>query len=144
MVLNPSALRADAGISPRRATFLFEQPKRKAKKLPLLSASLRFASGNLRCSGMGCAAKLLTRCALQSNSCRESDHEVWALYGAQTQPRPCAPRRWQKGDGQPDIQRSARAAVFKQARCIFKCFRPLALTHRALPAINLIEAVAKL
>ena len=36
-----SALRADAGMSPRRATFLFEQPKRKAKKLPLMPASLR-------------------------------------------------------------------------------------------------------
>ena len=66
-------------------------------KAALLPASLRCASGNLRCSVVGCAAKLLTRYALQSNSCRESDHEVWSLYGAQTQPTPCAPRRWQKG-----------------------------------------------
>ena len=39
-----SAPRADAGMSPRQATFLFEQPKRKAKKLPLMPASLRFVA----------------------------------------------------------------------------------------------------
>ncbi len=42
LIVGFSALRADAGMPPRRATFLFEQPKRKAKKLPLLPASLRF------------------------------------------------------------------------------------------------------
>jgi len=30
-------------------------------KAPLLTASLRFAAGNLWCSGMGCTAKLTTR-----------------------------------------------------------------------------------
>ena len=97
-----SALRADAGMSPRRATFLFEQPKRKAKKLPLMPASLRFVA--LRSGQPAVLVHGLHRIthyaplALRSNRRGESDYE--ALHSAvQSQPTPCAPRRWQKGVG---------------------------------------------
>ena len=74
---------------------------------------------------MGCAAELLSRCALQSNSRRESEHEVWSLYGDQTQPMPCAPRRWQKGVGQPNFQQPAGIVLFEIAFEFFGLWRAL-------------------
>ena len=112
-----SALRADAGCSPRRATyFRVARQESRQRSVPCRQrpcASFHYAPGNLRCSVMGCAAELLSRCALQSNSCRKSVHEVWSLYGDQTQPMPCAPRRWQKGGGQPNFQQPAGIVLFK-------------------------------
>ena len=68
-------------------------------KAPLLPASLRFAPGNLRCSVMGCTAKLVLRCARRSNRRGESVHVAVAICDATAQPTPCAPRRMQKGWG---------------------------------------------
>jgi len=60
-------------------------PKRKAT---LLSVSLRFASGSLRCSRAGRAAELTPRCALRSNNCGKSVCESWGCPAAP----PTAPR----------------------------------------------------
>jgi hypothetical protein len=68
-------------------------PKRKAT---LHAASLRSAAGNLRCSCMGRAAELATRCALRSNNRSESDDEG-VCPSAHARPTPCAPRRILKG-----------------------------------------------
>ena len=60
-----------------RGTFsLRRQRKVPKRKATLLSVSLRFASGSLRCSRAGRAAELTTRCALRSNNCCKSEVEV--------------------------------------------------------------------
>ncbi|SFO68444.1 hypothetical protein SAMN05443579_105110 [Variovorax sp. PDC80] len=81
-------LRLLAGISPRRAShfLLLRQKKVTKEKATPLSVSLRFATGNLRCSGK--AGVRRTRCAaLRSDSC--------GPYPA----FPCAPRHSQRGLG---------------------------------------------
>ncbi len=52
-----------AGICARRRThfLLLRQKKVSKEKATLLSVSLRFATGNLRCSRMGCAVELTAR-----------------------------------------------------------------------------------
>ena len=88
------------GIRPgRRVTFIWRQMKVTKAKAPLLPASLRFAPGNLRCSVVGCTAKLVARYALHSNRRGESVHVAVAFFDATAQPTPCAPRRMQKGWG---------------------------------------------
>ena len=102
------------GVRPGgRPTFLLRNKKVGKEMRPAASVPSAALRGNLRCSGMGCAAELPSRCALRSNSCRESEHEVWSLFGDQTQPLPCAPRRWQKGVGQPNFQRPAGIVLFE-------------------------------
>ena len=72
-----------------RGTFsLRRQRKVPKRKATLLSVSLRFASGSLRCSRAGRAAELTTRCALRSNNCGKSDCESWGCPAAP----PTAPR----------------------------------------------------
>ena len=68
-----------AALSPRRAThlFLLRQNKVSQKKATLLSASLRFAAGNLRCSLQAGSAQ--TRCA--QTVCRPDPPEA-PLLGA--------------------------------------------------------------
>ena len=58
-------LRAGAGCSPRRATYflLLRQKKVSKEKATPLSASLRFASGNLRCSRPAGSRSNSLRCA---------------------------------------------------------------------------------
>ena len=133
-----SALRADAGcsalgslictaarsasagrVSPRQARHFSLLRHRIAgrSKVPKRKATLRqrpcgFASGQPVVLGHGLRGR--TRCrpmAFRSNSCRESEHEVCSLFGDQTQPMPCAPRRWQKG-GQPNFQQPAGIVLF--------------------------------
>ena len=91
------------GIRPgRRVTFIWRQMKVTKAKAPHRQRPLRCATGQPAVLGQGLRGR--TRCrpmAFRSNSRRESEHEVWSLYGDQTQPMPCAPRRWQKGGGQP-------------------------------------------
>ena len=54
--------RAAGRVSPRRARYFSCTAKKSTqKKAAPLTASLRFAAGNLWCSGMGCTAKLTTR-----------------------------------------------------------------------------------
>ncbi len=82
----------------RRSNFLSRRRKKVTKeRATLLCVSLRCATGNLRCSGRGCAAELTARCALRSNSCGKSVHEVRVSFGTRTHPLPCASRHAQKG-----------------------------------------------
>ena len=82
----------------RRSNFLLSRQEKVTKeKATLLCVSLRFATGNLRCSVRGCAAELTARCALRSNNCGESVHEVRVSCGTRTHPLPCASRHAQKG-----------------------------------------------
>ena len=75
----------DAALSPRRAThlFLLRQNKVSQKKATLLSASLRFAAGNLRCS---------VQPGSSSNSLRSDNRSPCSVWTS-------APRRIQKGWG---------------------------------------------
>ena len=50
-----------AGFRPAGEVLFLATKKSTQKKVALLTASLRFAAGNLWCSGMGCTAKLTTR-----------------------------------------------------------------------------------
>ena len=57
------ARRAEAGMSPRRASPFLSRRRKKGTKerATLLCASLRYAAGNLRCSVRGCTAELTAR-----------------------------------------------------------------------------------
>ena len=92
-------LRAGAGVcARRRSNFLLSRQEKVTKeKATLLCVSLRCATGNLRCSVRGCAAELTARCALRSDNCGESVHEVRVSFGTRTHPLPCASRHAQKG-----------------------------------------------
>ena len=72
-----------AALSPRRATHfsLLRQRKVSKRKATLLSASLRFAAGNLRCS---------VQPGSRANSLRSNKHEPCSVWTS-------APRRIQKG-----------------------------------------------
>ena len=72
-----------AALSPRRATYLFllRQNKVSQKKATLLSASLRCATGNLRCS---------VQPGSSSNSLRSNNRSPLSVWT-------CAPRRIHKG-----------------------------------------------
>ena len=100
------ARRAEAGMSPRRASPFLSRRRKKGTKerATLLCASLRYAAGNLRCSVRGCAAELTARCALRSNNCGKSVHEVRVSFGTRTHPLPCASRHAQKGTQRTSIR----------------------------------------
>ena len=86
------------GVARRASNFLSSRRKKVTKeRATLLRASLRCATGNLRCSDRGCAAELTARYALRSNNCGKSVHEVRVSFGTRTPPLPCASRRSQKG-----------------------------------------------
>ena len=86
------------GVARRASNFLSLRRKKVTKeRATLLCVSLRCATGNLRCSVRGCAAELTARCALRSNNCGESVHEVRVSCGTRTHPLPCASRHAQKG-----------------------------------------------
>ena len=90
----------------RRSNFLSSRRKKVTKERATLhAASLRFAAGNLRCSCVGRAAELATRCALRSDNRSESEHEARALRRP-CRPTPCAPRRIVKG-----TQRTSTRAI---------------------------------
>ena len=78
------------GCAPGGAvTFIFRKMKVTKAKAPLLPASLRFAPGNLRCSVVGCTAKLST---LRWSSVRTDavSQFTWQLHSAMQllSPRP--------------------------------------------------------
>ena len=86
------------GVARRASNFLSLRRKKVTKeRATLLCVSLRCATGNLRCSVRGCAAELTARCALRSNNCGKSVHEVRVSFGTRTHPLPCASRHAQKG-----------------------------------------------
>ena len=137
-----SALRADAGISPRRATFLFEQPKRKAKKLPLMPASLRFVAlrfGQPAVLGHGVCGE--THCALRApfKQTPQASSRSAAVLRQPHHPTPCAPQRWQKGVDNRTSNGLRALPLLSRSNVHFKSFRPLAYVLCAPPAINLIE-----
>ena len=90
-------------VSPRRATYflLLRQKKVGKEKATLLSASLRFATGNLRCSTPE-GVRRTRSTALRSNSCGPDPSYV------------CAPRRSQKGLGSRTGLRCARPSNIQQ------------------------------
>ena len=100
-----------AGICARRRTYfsLCRQRKVGKRNATPLAASLRCASGNLRCS---CAGRRCgTRCApmaLRSNSRSESEHEARPSFGGRARPTPCASRHGQRGFGEKTGHRFAR------------------------------------
>ena len=110
-------LRAGAGCSPRRAThfLLLRQKKVSKEKATPLSASLRFASGNLRCSRPAGSRSNSLRCASLRQSralirwpLRSSAHtEGMGESNSQTAPRAIAslgPLLWAQA---PRTRRSA-------------------------------------
>ncbi len=98
-----SALRADAGNSPRRATYLFAaRQKARGKNVPCSQRpqKLRFAKllGQPAVgANTGVRHNSLRAEALHSNRCRKSEHEVWLSFGSQTVGIGCDRRRWLKG-----------------------------------------------
>jgi len=101
-------------MSPHTCFLCARSVQRRRKKVTkeratLHAASLRFAAGNLRCSCVGRAAELATRCALRSDNRSESVHEARALRRP-CRPTPCAPRRIVKGTRESDIHTGRRCA----------------------------------
>ena len=104
---------SEAGLCARRRSgfLLLRQKKVTKEKAPLLCVTPTLARrGNLRCSVRRCAAELAARCALRSNNCGESVHEVGVSFGTPTHPLPCASRHAQKGTRGADIHPGHRCA----------------------------------
>ena len=103
------------GVARHASNFLSLRRKKVTKeRATLLRASLRFATGNLRCSVRVCAAELTARCALRSNNCGKSVHEVRVSCGTRTHTLPCASRHAQKG---PRSRTSIRAIAALGRAC---------------------------
>ena len=91
---------AGAGFSPRRATYflLLRQKKVSKEKATPLSASLRFASGNLRCSrpagsrsnSLRCASLRQSRALIRWPLCSSAHTEGMGEPNSQTAPRAIA------------------------------------------------------
>ena len=84
LIQSPRSLQSPgAALSPQRATHfsLLRQRKVSKRKATLLSASLRFATGNLRCS---------VQPGSRANSLRSNKHEPCSVW-------PSTPRRIHKG-----------------------------------------------
>ena len=104
------------GVARRASNFLSLRRKKVTKeRATLLCVSLRCATGNLRCSVRGCAAELTARCALRSNNCGKSVHEVRVSFGTRTHPLPCASRHAQKGTQGADIHTGHCFAALRSA-----------------------------
>ena len=88
-----------AGICARRRThfLLLRQKKVSKEKATLLSVSLRFATGNLRCSRMGCAVELTARLWRFVQTTTASQFTMHGRFDAHAHPMRCAPRHGQKG-----------------------------------------------
>ena len=92
-------LRPSAGMCPRRGTFFScVAKKRRQKKATPLSASLRFASGNLRCSrpagsrsnSLRCASLRQSRALIRWPLCSSAHTEGMGEPNSQTAPRAIA------------------------------------------------------
>jgi len=105
------SLGTEAGVcARRRSNFLSSRRKKVTKERATLhAASLRFAAGNLRCSGVGRAVELALRCARRSDNHGKLEHEARALRRP-CRPTPCAPRRIVKGTRDSDIHTGHRCA----------------------------------
>ena len=95
-----------AGMCARQRTYfsLLRQRKVGKRKATPLAVSLRFAAGNLRCSGAGrrCGTRFALA-ALRSDSRSESEHEAWSCCAVHARPTPCASRHGQRGWGERAI-----------------------------------------
>ena len=104
------------GVARQASNFLSRRRKKVTKeRATLLRASLRCATGDLRCSDRGCAAELTARYALRSNNCGKSVHEVRVSFGTRATPRPARPRRIQKGTRGADIHAGHCFAALRSA-----------------------------
>ena len=104
------------GVARHASNFLSRRRKKVTKeRATLLRASLRCATGNLRCSHRGCAAELTARYALRSNNCGKSVHEARVSFGTRTHPLPCASRHAQKGTQGADIHTGHCFAALRSA-----------------------------
>ena len=98
-----SALCADAGSSPRRATsFLAARQERRQRNVPCSQRPQKLRFANLSgqpavAANTGVRHNSLRAEALHSNRCRKSEHEVWLSCGSQTTAVCCVRRRWKKG-----------------------------------------------
>ena len=84
-----------------------KSPKRRRPCCARLFAALR-ATCDARAGGA--TAELAARCALRSNNCGESVHEVRMSFGTRTHPLPRASRHAQKGTRGADIHTGHRVA----------------------------------
>ena len=115
------------GVARHASNFLSRRRKKVTKeRATLLRASLRCATGNLRCSDRGYAAELTARYALRSNNCGKSVSEVRVSFGTRTHPLPCASRHAQKGTPK---RTSTRAIA--SLRCARPCLAGASATRCA-------------
>ena len=102
-----------AGSSPRRATYFSLSRQRKVgkRKATPLAVSLRFAAGNLRCSGAG--RRCGTRCALArfAQTTAASQNTKRGMLRCRARPTPCASRHGQRGSEVHTGHRCARPSV---------------------------------
>ena len=112
---------------------LLRQRKVGKRKATPLAVSLRFAAGNLRCSGMGrrCGTRFAPL-ALRSNSRSESEHEAWSCCAAHARPTPCASRHGQRGVGRTRAVASLGPETTDRARGQF--WHPQKAAEQAKPA----------
>ena len=119
-------LRAEAGMcARRRSNFLLRPPRESHQREgDPQSASLRFATGNLRCSFLGWCRR--THCVppsgeLCSNSSDELDNEACVSFGTHAHPSSCASRRRQQGWGAGS---GTAAAAQRRLRSVTRCALP--------------------
>ena len=119
----------------RRRTYfsLCRQRKVGKRKATPLAVSLRFAAGNLRCSGEGrrCGTRFAPL-ALRSDSRSEPEHEAWSCSAAHARPPPCASRHGQRGVGRARAIASLGPEVNNRARGHF--WHPQTAAEQAKPA----------
>ena len=108
-----------AGICARRRShFLLSRQKKVTKeKATPLAVSLRFAAGNLRCSGAGrrCGTRFV-RCAHAAQTTAASQSTKRGMLRCRARPTPCASRHGQRGGSVHSGHRWARPSV-RQRRC---------------------------
>ena len=122
------------GIRPgRRVTFIFRKMKVTKAKAPLLPASLRFAPGNLRCSVVGCTAKLspLLRSSVRTDAVSQF---TWQLHSSMQllSPRPALLGACKRG--------GARNTEYRDSFFVGWALRPALMLYRF--SMNLIAAGA--
>ena len=103
-------------MCPRRGTFFScLAKKRRQKKATLLSASLRFAAGNLRCSVTGCAVELALRLQRAAQTTTASQFTKRVCPAAHPPPR--ALRSSAHTEGVEKVQTAARAIAALGLAC---------------------------
>ncbi|PZP74112.1 MAG: hypothetical protein DI604_10015 [Delftia acidovorans] len=106
-------------VSARQPTPFLDSPRKvRSKKATRMSATLRFAAGNLRRGG--CGVRRETRCALRASLKHhgESDDEASLSFGRLATPQPPRRRRGHTGGGRGSRRRQrARPGLSPWPRC---------------------------